>query len=119
MNGSPKTSSIEQDQEVAFVSQSGEIIMNKKQEPITKIEQDCYMWRGKNICPQKETQAVAKPTINVPTLPPDAVAVNPKKDIGGVDPFLVIFILFTLIPFKLIFIGWLVLRVTTKITNKL
>jgi hypothetical protein len=58
MNGSPKTSSIEQDGKIGYVSQSGEIIMHKKVEPIAKIGQDCYPWRGEIMCPQKETKAV-------------------------------------------------------------
>ena len=55
MNGSPKTSSIEQDEAVGYVSQSDEIIMDKKEVPIAKIYQDCYVVRGEIMCPQKET----------------------------------------------------------------
>jgi hypothetical protein len=118
MNSSPKTSSIEQDEEVGYVSQSGEIIMYKKEEPIAKIEQDCYTWRGEIMCPQKETKAVAKQTTTAITVQPEAIFVSPKKEVGGVDPIVVTVLLLALIPFKLLFIGWLVLRVVTKITNK-
>ena len=93
--------------------------MDKKKVPIAEIEQDCYVLRGEIMCPQKkETGAVAKQVTTAKTVQPDGLTQISKKEIGGIDPLLVTVLFLSLIPFKLLFIGWLVLRVVTKITNK-
>jgi hypothetical protein len=117
MNISPKTSSTDKDEKVGYVSQSREIIY-KKEEPISKNQHECYTWRGEILCPQIDTNTVAKQFTTSNTVQPYAITERAKKEIGGLDPLLVTVLFLSLIPFKLLFIGWLVLRVVTKITNK-
>ncbi len=106
MNGSPKTSSTDQEVKVGYVSQSREIIY-KKEEPISKNQQDCYTWRREILCPQIETKAVAKQITTAKTVQSYAITERSKKEIGGLDPLLVTVLFLSLIPFKLLLLAGL------------